>query len=135
MPLYDYFRAPTVDAVRQRMDADSSSPLPAFDGDDFKSMDPSVVLGELVAVATGQPWSTTLVGDSLIWPADPAEHEGPWVTVLGDEARDTLAAIPASRFAELAAQWAGTGDVIERIVALAGRARDNDESLFCWMAL
>jgi hypothetical protein len=145
MPLFDYFRAPAADAVRQHMEADATSPLATFDGADFRNIDPTVVLGQLIAFATGRPWSPSLTGDTLIWPADPCDHEGPWVTVLADETRDALATIPAAQLPNLAERWSAidelTADpdslrpVIERFTALAAEARTHDESLFCWMSL
>ena len=145
MPLFDYFRAPAVDAVRQQMDADATRPLATFDGADIKNIDPTVVLGQLIAFATGRPWTPSLAGDTLIWPADPSDHEGPWVVVLADETRDALATIPAAQIPDLAERWATIDElttdpdalrpVIERFTALAAQARDHHESLFCWMAL
>jgi hypothetical protein len=70
------------------------------------------------------------------------------VTVLDDQARDVLADIRADRVPELAERWASIeefrGDVpgpefLREVVAdfsaLALRARERSESLFCWMCL
>ncbi len=129
----------------------ASSPVPAtFDGIDLKTIDPTVILGKLVASVTGQQWSTDLVDDRLIWPEGGEQdmtHEGPWVTVLGDHARDVLAGIPADRVPELAEQWAAAEEfrghadeqflreVLAGVTGLAVRARDHGESLYCWMSL
>ncbi len=68
--LCDYFRAPGVDEVRAFLDNnDGASPVEAFDGIDLKWIDPGVILGRLVGLATDQEWSTGLVNDHLIWPA------------------------------------------------------------------
>jgi hypothetical protein len=150
--LTDYFRAPGVAEVRRHMDEnDACSPVPAtFDGVELKGMDPAVMLGKLVGFATGREWSTDLVDDRLIWPEGGEQdlaHEGPWVTVLGDRARDVLAGIPAALAPELAERWAGieefdgTGDpeflrtVVTDLIALSARAREQRESLFCWICL
>lgn len=149
--LYDYFRAPGEADVRRHLDEnDASSPVPAtFDGIELKTIDPTVVLGQLVAFATGREWSLEVVNDRPIWPAgEPdAAHEGPWVSVLDDRARDALADIAADRAAELAVRWAaieefgGYADeefLRETIVGFAGlasRAREHGESLYCWMCL
>ena len=130
---------------------DAMSPVPsAFDGIELKTIDPGVLLGQLIAAATGSGWSPRLVGEKLIWPEDgeqDMEHEGPWVTVLDDGCRDALAAIPAGGVPGLAEQWAtaeefhGHGDpeflreVIAEFAVLAGRAREKGESLYCWMSL
>jgi hypothetical protein len=149
--LYDYFRAPEVDQVRDLLDEnDGFSPVERFEGIDLKWIDPGVILGKLVGFATGQEWSTSLVIDRLIWPVgaeQEMDYQGPWVTILNDEARDTLADIPVKRVAELAERWAtveefrGYGDaeylreVIAGFIGLAARAREHGESLFCWICL
>ncbi|MEU8241258.1 hypothetical protein AB0C07_23685 [Actinoplanes missouriensis] len=150
--LYDYFRAPSVAAVRAHMDEnEADSPLLGdFDGLALKTIDPSVILGQLVAFAMGREWGTDLVDDRLAWPEngeqDP-EHEGPWVTVLDDRVRDVLAGIAADRVPELAERWAAVEEfggfadadylreVITDFTALATRAREQGESLYCWMTL
>lgn len=150
--LFDYFRAPGDVQVRTHMDEnDACSPVPGtFDGIDLKTIDPVVILGQLTAFVIGREWSPRLVDERLIWPAGGEQdvtHEGPWVTVLDDRVRDVLAGIPADRMPEFARRWAtveefgGHADeeflreVIADFAALAVRARDSGESLYCWMSL
>jgi len=150
--LYDYFRtADEAEVVRHMDERDGFSPVPAvFDGIELKTIDPCVILGKLVAFATGQQWSSDLVDDRLIWPAGVQQdmtYEGPWVTALDDRARDLLAGIPADRVPELAGKWAtveefgGFADheflreVVADFTALAVRARERGESIYCWMSL
>src|SRR5690349_9214251 len=96
MPLFDYFRAPDAAAVRRVLDADDgSTPVgTAFDGVEVKGVDPTVVLGKMIAAIRQVPWSPDLVDDRLVWPAggeeDP-DFEGPWVTELDTSVRDALA--------------------------------------------
>jgi hypothetical protein len=152
--LTDYFRAPQVSLVQQRMVDTGGGPLvtaqsetSVFDGVELKSIDHAVVLAQLVGFATGRDWN---IDGRLIWPAGTehdVEHEGPWVVVLDDGTRDVLADIPSGRVPELADRWAGIeefggladpGDLREAISglsALAARARDAGESLFCWISL
>jgi hypothetical protein len=150
--LFDYFRAPGEAEVRRHMDEnDAFSPVPApFDGIELKTIDPGVILGQLVGFATGQQWSTDLVDDRLIWPEggeQDTEHEGPWVTVLDNRTRDVLAGIPSDRVPELAEQWSAVEEfggfadqeflreVVAGFTALATRAREHGESLYCWICL
>jgi hypothetical protein len=130
--LHDYFRASSVAAVQARMNVDDDSPLTAFDGEDLKNLDPTSVLGQFVRRAGHQ--GDTDIGTDLIWPADPTEWEGPWVVVLDDETRDTLAGITTDELPALAQP-----DIVlepaQRLVALAARARDAGEPLFCWISL
>ncbi|BBH70801.1 hypothetical protein ACTI_74860 [Actinoplanes sp. OR16] len=150
--LYDYFRAPGDDAVRRRLDEnDAMSPLDdPFPGIALKTIDPTVILGQLIAAALGRGWDVDLMKDRLIWPEggeqDPG-HEGPWVTRLSDQARDALAGIPADRVPALAEQWAtaeefhGYGDpeylreVITDFIALTMQAGERNEAVYCWICL
>jgi len=150
--LFDYFRAANEVQVRKHMDDnDALSPVPAtFDGMGVKTIDPCVILGQLVAFVTGQDWSPDMVGDRLIWPEGGGQdmtYEGPWVSVLDDRARDVLASIPADRTPDLAERWATVEefggyaeqeylrDVVADFAALAVHAREHGESLYCWMSL
>ncbi|QKV79748.1 hypothetical protein [Amycolatopsis sp. Hca4] len=150
MPLFDYFRAPDADAVRQALDAGGgATPVGAvFDGIEAKGVDPSVVLAMMVAAVRQVPWSADLVDDRLVWPVgveqDP-EYDGPWVSELNTSARDVLAG--AGDLPRVAREWArieelgGNVDVadaqvfVESVVDLARRAREADEPLFCWISL
>jgi len=155
--LTDYFRAPSVAAVLEQLAQRDGGPLvsedsgsSAFDGVELKSVDPPVALGQLVAFAMDKAYSSDLVDDRLIWPEggeqDP-DHMGPWVAALDDHTRDALAGVPAQRVPDLAERWAAIEEfggvipvedlrsAVARLTALARRARDNDESLYCWISL
>ncbi|MEV4349602.1 hypothetical protein AB0J83_34505 [Actinoplanes sp. NPDC049596] len=153
--LTDYFRAPSVTTVQEQLNqrdggpvlvADPSATL--YDGVEAKWIDPSVVLGQLIAFIRAEPWHPGMVTERLIWPEtdDPA-HQGPWTTILDNHTRDTLAAVTPDRVPALAAQWATIeelkpgatphylADLITELTALATRAQQAGESLFCWMSL
>ncbi|WIM99331.1 hypothetical protein ACTOB_002981 [Actinoplanes oblitus] len=147
--LYDYFRAPGPAEVRAHMDAhEASSPVPeVYEGVGLKMIDPAVCLAQLIGFVTGGPGGS---GELLVWPAGTeadGDYPGPWVTVLGDEARDVLAGIPAERVPELAGRWSGIeefggfldadflGEVITDLAGLAARARERHESIYCWICL
>ncbi len=150
--LYDYFRAPSAAEVRRHLDEhDGSSPVPAtFDGIELKTIDPAVILGQLVGFAIGQEWGLDLVNERLIWPEgaeQDMEYQGPWASSLDDRARDVLAGIPADQVSDLAERWAAVEEfggyadpeflreVVADFVALAARAREHGESLYCWSCL
>lgn len=150
MPLYDYFRAPDADTVRQVMDAaEGDTPVGnVYDGIEAKGVDPTVVLAMMIAAIQQVPWHLDLLTDSLVWPAgreqDP-DYDGPWVSELDTSARDVLA--EARDVPRVAREWAqieelgGNVDVadaqafIESMIGLAQRAREAGESLFCWICL
>jgi hypothetical protein len=138
--LYDYFRAPDDAAAEALMAATDGGPVMVYGGDrpvadavDAKGIDPSVILGQLVASVRGVEWTPDVVGDELVWPESGSdeENEGPWVVVLGDPARDTLAGIADGRLAEVADRWsdieelAGSRgeELLPTLVGLVGLAR------------
>ena len=144
--LTDYFRAPSVAAAQQQFTAhDGASPLDAFDGADLKNLDPTLILGQFVALATDRPFSVDLIETNLIW--EGPSSEGPWVIVFDDQVRDTLAGVSADRLPALTEQWATIEEfhgqiepphlraVAEQLMALASRAREAGEPLFCWLSL
>jgi hypothetical protein len=150
--LFDYFRAPGVAEVRRHLDEhEASSPVPGtFDGIELKMIDPAVILRKLVCFVIGANSDANSVNERLIWPEGGEQdlaHEGPWVTALDDRSRDVLAGISADRIPELAARWATVEefgghadpeflrDVVADLAALAVRAREHHESLYCWICL
>lgn len=155
--LYDYFRAADPVAVAALMDLHEATSPANLDGwptpvVELKAVDPTVVLGQLIGFITGAEHSGRLAGERLVWPAggeQDVDHEGPWVTVLADAARDALAGLDAARLPELAARWARIeefggyreGDeefaaaTIAELSGLCRAARDAGEHLFCWICL
>ncbi|MFJ9692855.1 hypothetical protein [Kitasatospora sp. NPDC101183] len=147
--LTDYFRAPDAAVVVRELEAREGF-RPDFDGVQAKRIDPGVVLGGLVAALNGEPWRVDLVEETLVWPtesADPADQQdGPWVTELGDATRDTLAGADEGRLPAAVEEWsrseeldgADPSDLLplaEELIALARRAREAGERLYCWICL
>ena len=150
--LFVYFRASRLADVRRHMDEnDASSPVPtAFDGLELKGIDPFVDLGMLIAFATNQEWSVDLVNGRRVWPEGrerDTEYGGPWVSSLDVRVRDVLAGIPADCMSALANRWATIEEfggeidvellreVIAALTAMAIRAREHGESLYCRIPL
>jgi hypothetical protein len=155
--MYDYFRAPSVAAVQEQMVLLDGGPLvregsesSPFDGVELKLVDQAVALARLIGFVTDEPLTTGLVNDRLIWPEggeQDTEYMGPWVALLTGRSRDVLAGIPAQRIPEFAQRWAGIEEfsgfapadflasVVESLGALARRACDAGESLYCWISL
>ncbi|MBO0869819.1 MAG: hypothetical protein J2P15_14765 [Micromonosporaceae bacterium] len=154
--LYQYFRVRDDEAAVALMVMTGGGPVvqhgdeSVVDAIDAKGIDPPSLLGQLVAVAANVEWTVELIEEELIWQIglreDP-EYEGPWVSRLGDPARDTLAAIAEESIDNLATEWAaqaeswgGAGaDVLRPLVAdlmgLARRAGEAGEHLYCWSCL
>jgi hypothetical protein len=107
------------------------------DGVELKQIDPSVVLGQLVAFATDQPWSASAVGGQLVRPDNPFAEEGPRVvcstTRRGTRRPASPNAGPASRSSTATPTRLRT--VAEALIELAGRARAAGEPLVCHMSL
>jgi hypothetical protein len=119
----------------------------AVDAVDLKGIDPTVTLGRLIALARGVAWDVGLVATELLWSGD--EQEGPWLTSIGDAARDTLASIASSDVPSLTEQWGQTEElarngpwpahqllpIIDQVAGLARRAHDAGDHLYCWCSL
>ncbi|MEV2237273.1 hypothetical protein [Micromonospora sp. NPDC049891] len=150
--LYDYFRAADDEAAIGLMAELDGGPVavsggrPGVDAIDLKGIEPMVTLGKLVGFARGRDWSTDVIEQRFIWSFG---EEGPWLVVLDDAVRDTLASITAAQSPELSARWGQIEElawgeplppdellpVIEEISALARRALAADQHLYCWSCL
>jgi hypothetical protein len=153
--LCDYFRAADDEAARKLMAATGGGPVvtdgpPLADAVEAKGIDPAVILGKLVGLALGVPWSTDLTRAHLVWPEnaeDDPEYAGPWVTGVNDQTRDALAGIGEDRAPELAECWGQIEEfsryadlsalqpLVRDFAGLASRARTAGESLYCWICL
>lgn len=150
--LYDYFRAKDDAAAVSLMEDLDGGPVVVSDGAhvdavDLKGIEPAVTLGKLVSLVRGVSWEADLVDLQLLWSGD--EQEGPWLMSLDPGTRDTLASIDEAQVRELSARWGRIEElawggplpddemlpVIEEIAALAQRARDAGENLYCWCCL
>jgi hypothetical protein len=152
--LTDYFRAADRDAARALIAEREFVPLAdtpglaPVDGVEAKGIDPFVVLPALVAAVPGAPAESD--GDApLVWPdADDQEAlaEGPWVVELSEEARDVLASLAPQDAGPVADRWAtadeldgSTGEdllpFVVDLAALARRAADAGDRLYCWTCL
>jgi hypothetical protein len=110
----------------------------------LKHIDPLLYLGYLVSLAREVPWEPDLTSAELI---SPDAANGPWINVIGNGSRDTLAGIAASDHERLAADWAAVEefagmlaaeDGVLIIAALSTLARDAataDQRLYCWLSL
>lgn len=141
---------------------DSSKPLrgaPVFDVVDVTWVDPSGSLGSLVAAIKNVPYSDDLVETVTLYPLPEGEPQtdeewlalpegspyldGPQIDELPASARDALAEVDDSRLLEAARHWTmdplcpfsdgdDVLDLVEELVALARRAKESDELLYCW---
>jgi hypothetical protein len=161
--LTDYFRAGDAASVVRALERTDGGPLvgvedPAFDGVEAKGVDLVVVLGNLIAAIQQVPWSVDLIPHATVWPTTSAPGQegpadegdpwatGPWVSELGTTARDALADVPAADVPAVVAAWVQTEELegvraddvrplVEELIQLARRARDNGERLYCWICL
>ncbi|MFI6601650.1 hypothetical protein ACIBHX_35835 [Nonomuraea sp. NPDC050536] len=163
--LFDYYRAADREAamVLPELGRAGNRRMPegqGFDAVDAKGIEPAVILGQLIGLIQGVPWSVGLVEMVEIYPpsegAPRTEEEwealppdspfldGPGIEELSAAVRDTLADVDHGRMAELAEQWAGIEEfdgradaellrgVIEELVGLARRAKESGQLLYCW---
>jgi hypothetical protein len=150
--LHDYYRAPDRSTAATTLE---TSPVrvverpdePVFDSVDGKGIDPIVMLTTFWSLLTGVPYDELPQADF----ADVAVggEDGPWITQLPAQLRDALADADGDdgRLRGTAQQWVRTeefglptsaDDVLPflgELVALARRARDSGELLYCWSCL
>ncbi|WP_207556112.1 hypothetical protein [Intrasporangium flavum] len=156
---FDYFRAAddeTARATHGRVGgplhaADGGNP--PFDGVATKGIFHSPHLEQLVTLAQGAPFSSR-PKSTLLWPPPdtppPVDETSLWLTDpsvdrLDTRIRDGLADIDAARAPALADGWVpelGAGftvpDVTQVVIdlgALARRAREAGQALYCWATL
>lgn len=161
MPIYDYYRAANRDeAINLAL-----LPGGPFRGRDagadvleLKNFDPIVVMGQLLAFVLDVEWSPRLYKSEYIVPTAPQPEgpdipedspwfEGPWAADLGVFFRDAFADVDDARLPEISERWRAIEELggsypaewareaVEAFVALARRARDAHQSLYCWICL
>jgi hypothetical protein len=145
--LFDYFRAPdasTAAAVLERLGGprDPEAPLDAVAG---KGFEPAVMLRKLQSLLTGVPYDQLPEAEVELLAME--GEDGPWIVQLSEELRDALADAQPSRLPAVAEQWVRTEEFWEQppaaevlpflgeVTALARRARQADERLYCWICL
>lgn len=118
---------------------------PVFDAVDGKGIDPIVMLTTLQSLLTGESYDELPQADF----ADVAVggDNGPWITELPVRLRDALADGDDGRLRDTAQQWVRTEEFglptsaddvlpfLQELIALARRARDSGELLYCWSCL
>jgi hypothetical protein len=147
--LYDYFSAPSDEAAATALNriggpgqpSEDTPPLPAFDTFQTKGIDPNVVLHKLEALLTGREYQDVARG-RMVAISDSGEQI---VHALTDSTSAALADADAERLASVAVPWSqieefwGKGDPAElaswlgELAALARRARERSERLYCWI--
>jgi hypothetical protein len=144
--LFDYFRAPdasTAAAVLERFAGPSDPDAPVLDAVAGKGFESEVMLRKLQSLLTGVPYQKLPEGELLAMEGE----DGPWIVQLSEELRDALADAQVSRLPAVAEQWVRTEEFWERppatevlpflgeVTALARRARQAGECLYCWICL
>jgi hypothetical protein len=146
--LFDYFRAPdasTAAAVLERVGGPTTPDpdAPALDAMAGKGFEPEVMLQTLQSLLTGVPYEELPEGELLAMEGE----DGPWIVQLSMERRDALADAQPSRLPAVAEQWVRTEEFggqatatevlpfLGDVTALARRARQAGERLYCWMCL
>jgi hypothetical protein len=146
--LFDYFRAPdasTAAAVLERLGGPRDPEAPPLDAVAGKGFEPAVMLRKLQSLLTGVPYDQLPEAEVELLAME--GEDGPWIVQLSLELRDALADAQPSRLPAVAEQWVRTEEFWEQppaaevlpflgeVTALARRARQADERLYCWICL
>ncbi|MFG1941346.1 hypothetical protein [Nonomuraea sp. NPDC048826] len=144
---------------RLRAPAEPLPGAPVFDVVDTKWIDPQVAIGELVALIGKVPYSDELVKTVVLYPPpdgapttdvevealprDSPYLVGPQIEELPVRVRDVLAGFDDARLPDVARRWLTedpsdnpyereTRELVEGLVALARRAKESGQLLYCW---
>jgi hypothetical protein len=150
--LNDYYRAPDRSTAATTLRIPPVRVLkrpgePVFDAVDGKGIDPIVMLTTFWSLLTGVPYDELPqadFGDVAV-----GGQDGPWITELPAPLRDALADTDSDdgRLRDTAQQWVRTEEFglpttadevlpfLRGLIALARRARDRGELLYCWSCL
>lgn len=146
--LFDYFRAAdasTAVAVLERLGGPRDPAAPPLDAVAGKGFEPAVMLRKLQSLLTGVPYDQLPETEVELLAME--GEDGPWIVQLSEELRDALADASASRLPAVAEQWVRTEEFWEQpsaaevlpflgeVTALARRARQAGERLYCWICL
>jgi hypothetical protein len=153
---FDYFRAADDDEA-QRTHELPGGPLagdaaPRFDGVSTKGVFPDPHLEQLVAHVSRVPYERGPRTSWGLWPPPdtppPTDETSLWLTDptverLAVRIRDVLAEVDSGDVPGLAEMWAGdishsveeAAQVVTALGALARRARDSGQELYCWSSL
>jgi hypothetical protein len=116
---------------------------PALDAVAGKGFEPEVMLRKLQSLLTGVPYEELPEAELVAMEGE----DGPWIVQLSEELRDALADAQASRLPVVAERWVRTEEFWDQatatevlpflgeVTALAGRARQAGERLYCWICL
>jgi hypothetical protein len=116
---------------------------PVLDAVDGKGFKPEVMMRTLQSLLTGVPYGELPWGELLATGGE----DGPWIEQLSEELRDALADAPVGRLPAVAEQWVRTEEfwdgataaevvpLLGEVTALARRARQASERLYCWSCL
>jgi hypothetical protein len=146
--LFDYFRAPdasTAAAVLERLGGPRDPDGLLLDAVAGKGFEPAVMLRTLQSLLTGVPYDELPEAEVELLVME--GEDGPWIVQLSEELRDALADAQLSRLPAVAEQWVRTEEFWEQppaaevlsflgeVTALARRARQAGERLYCWICL
>ena len=146
--LFDYFRAPdasTAAAVLERLGGPRDPDAALLDAVAGKGFEPAVMMRTLQSLLTGVPYDELPEAEVELLVME--GEDGPWIVQLSEELRDALADAQLSRLPAVAEQWVRTEEFWEQppaaevlpflgeVTALARRARQAGERLYCWICL
>jgi hypothetical protein len=124
-----------------------TSGLPPFDTVFAKDVDPLVQLGTLEALLTGREYELIVAGSRAGHTLAIRDGGERTVVTLTDQLQAALAAADHEQLASVAVPWSqtdefwGRGDpedlasLLSELAALARRARDRDERMYCWVCV
>lgn len=107
-------------------------------------VEPTVTMATLEAVLTGAEVMDIIEGG--VEPIADGGPEGPWLVALRPQLQVALVSTPPGGWQAVAERWVATDELVgtpasaavsflEELAALARRASDRDQRLYCWVSL
>jgi hypothetical protein len=139
---------PTDGSARQdrpSVDGSTTAPRRVQDVLAVKGFEPTVTMATLEGILTGAEVMEIIESDAEPLIADDGP-EGPWLVTLRPQLQAALVSTPPGGWRAVAERWVATEELVgtpasvavsflEELAALARRASDRDQQLYCWMSL
>jgi hypothetical protein len=112
---------------------------------DVAGVEPSVTMATLEAILTGAD-ARDIIHEGSVEPIADGGPDGPWLLALRPQLQAALLSTPPDGWQAVAERWAATDELVgmpvdvavsflERLAALARRASEHGQRLYCWVSL
>lgn len=127
----------------------NNSAEPVYDTVELKGIDPVVMISTLESILTGVPYDEIIGGPRAGHVLDDRNSGERLVVALSDEIHEALAAADRESIARVVPDWLATDEfqmthgwseadvarIVDDLSALARRAKNRSDKLYCWVCV